>query len=710
MKKILCCFSGFLMMFVCALPWPGGAQMYTEWVTGVGGSGFDRAVAVDTDDSGNVYTTGYFMDRVDFNPGTAPGDTLFITASSWVDLFLLKQDAAGNFVWVRNMGGFAASYDASKIMVSDAAGYTYVAGGFEGTADFGAGNSAFNLSSNGDADIFIFKMDPAGNLVWSRSIGSDARDCALSLALDTQGHVHITGFFNKKVDFNPGTNPADTFFLTAKSTSNNRSSIFVLKLDTAGNFKWAKDMGASGNSANRGQSIAADMQGNVYVTGTFQGTVDMDPSPLPADTFTLRAMGGGSLIPGVDIFILKLDSAGKFDWAKSFANMDNNNFSWYVSVDHSGNVYTTGGFFGKLDFDPGNGAADTFYLTPQAGKDIFISKLNAAGDFVWAKSVPCKGGDDEGRSIFTDAIGNVYLTGNFSDTAYLINPGTDTIMMVPWGTDEDIFLAKLDAAGNFLWAQNPRGAGHDYGCDVITDRSGNVYVAGAIAQSVLFDQSLPPVNSNGGDFDSFTWKLGCGDTSSSQVVITGACPEYIYNGIAYTASGTYKQVFPNAAGCDSTIILILTLVAEKPVIDVDEYELTTTQPYAGYQWLRNDTVIDGATNRIYNVMVNATYRVIGTDTYGCADTSDPYRVNNVLVNRIDERTSVRVYPNPAGDHIYVTAPPGVHVEVYGMDGRMLLRKEQAGKTDIRTLVPGIYLLRVMDMQGRLLKTEKLRKE
>ena len=125
------------------------------------------------------------------------------------------------------------------------------------------------------------------------------------------------------------------------------------------NFEWAKQMGSSFNE--NGRSIKVDASGNVYTTGRFYGTVDFDPGP---GTNNLTAQGGA------DVFVQKLDPSGNFLWAKSFGGTSNDQ-GYSITVDASGNVYTTGQFEGTVDFDPGAG---TNNLSSQGGEDAFIQK------------------------------------------------------------------------------------------------------------------------------------------------------------------------------------------------------------------------------------------------------------------------------------------------------------------------------------------------
>ncbi len=149
------------------------------------------------------------------------------------------------------------------------------------------------------------------------------------------------------------------------------------------NFVWAKSF--SGNGNEYGFSICSDASGNVYTTGHFDGTVDFDPGP---GVVNLTSTGAA------DVFITKLNSAGNLVWVKSFGGVPaNNDVGSSITTDASGNVYTTGYFYGTVDFDPG---ASTFTLTSVA-YDIFISKLDASGNFIWAKQM---GGSDAESSLF----------------------------------------------------------------------------------------------------------------------------------------------------------------------------------------------------------------------------------------------------------------------------------------------------------------------
>lgn len=255
------------------------------------------------------------------------------------------------------MGG--PGYDVSTAIAVDGAGNVYTAGYFQGTADFDPGAGVFNLTSAGSYDVFVSKLDSAGNFVWAQQLGGSSFDVATGIAVDGAGNVYTTGGFQGTADFDPG---AGVFNLTSAG----QQDIFVSKLDSAGNFVWAQQM--AGSEFNNAFGIALDGAGNVYTTGGFLGTADFDPG---VGVFNLTSSGG------FNGFVSKLDGAGNFLGAAQLASGGGGGCTG-IAVDSTDNVYTTGHFYFTADFDPGPG---TFNLTSAGLGDVFVSKLPAATGF-----------------------------------------------------------------------------------------------------------------------------------------------------------------------------------------------------------------------------------------------------------------------------------------------------------------------------------------
>ena len=363
------------------------------WAKAMGGTSANSASSIKVDAFGNVYTVGDFYGTTDFDP--SPG-TFTMTALTFNDVFISKFDANGNFLWAKRLAG--TSHEFAESLAIDGAGNIIVCGSFEGTCDFDPGAGTFNLTTNGDRDIYILKLNSSGNFLWAKSIGSVGLDEATSVDVDPAGNVYSTGYFNYTVDFDPG---VGTFTLT--NTTNDNA--FILKLDASGNFAFAKHLKVDDNSI--GYSIKLDATGNIYACGSFRATLfDMDPG---ATTFTVASVSSTD-----DIFVLKLNASGNFVWGKTMGGVDYEE-AYDLALDGLGNIYTTGYFQDVCDFDPG---PSTFTLNATGiSTEIFISKLDASGNFVWAKQV---GGpsDQEAYKVCTDLMNNVYLTGYFENVCH----------------------------------------------------------------------------------------------------------------------------------------------------------------------------------------------------------------------------------------------------------------------------------------------------
>ena len=400
-----------------------------------GSTGEDKGYSVAVDSSGNIYTTGIFSGTVDFDPGA--GTANLTSAGSW-DVFVSKLNSAGELVWVKKFGSTAA--DQGRAIAVDTLGNVYTTGSFSGTVDFDPGAGTSNLFSGQDA-VFVLKLNSAGEFVWAKQLNESWTSVAYgySIAVDSSGNVYTTGNFRGTVDFDPGAGASN---LTSAGSTGNVDA-FVSKLDSTGAFVWVKQFTGTGNKDEFGYSIAVDSSGNVYTTGYFSGTTDFDPDPAGGAVANLTSA------IGEDVFVSKLNSTGAFVWVKQFGGTSSEQ-GRSIAVDSSGNVYTTGFFQGTADFDPDPAGGAVANLTSAGALDVFVSKLDATGAFVWAKQFSGTGSFDQGNSIAVDSSGNVYTTGNFRGTVDF-DPGAGTANLVSSdGADvfaTDVFVSKLSSAG-----------------------------------------------------------------------------------------------------------------------------------------------------------------------------------------------------------------------------------------------------------------------
>lgn len=453
-----------------------------KWASSMGGKDGEHPVAIAVDASGNVLTTGYFNDTADFDPG--PNTYNLIARNSSLNMFVSKLDSDGHFVWARQIA--ATGFTVGWGITTDKAGAVYFTGYFQGSVDFDPGPGVFTMNGGSSSDAFVCKLDAAGNFVWAKKMGGSGGDVGRSIALDASGNIITTGYFRNTADFDPGTGVANL-------TSAGSDDIFISKLDTGGNFIWARRIGA--DTADRGNALALDAAGNIYLTGEFRNTVDFDPG---SGMLNLTAAGKS------DAFVLKLDSAGNLAWARAMGS-DSLDAGLAISLDPSGAVYTSGVFSHTADFDPGAGTAT---LTAVDRFQYYVSKLDASGNYLWAE--PAGAGHTNAlpfSGVAADATG-VWLTADFEGTNDF-DPGTNTINLTSNGR-HDAFLLRLDGIGNYVSVRQWGAGNDDLGNALCMDNVGNVFITGPYQDTVDFDPDTTTVNlmSNGSAWDVYVLKLG----------------------------------------------------------------------------------------------------------------------------------------------------------------------------------------------------------
>ena len=590
------------------------------------------------DSLGNSYFAGVFSGTVDFDPG--PGIYNLTSNIGNNDLFILKRDSNGNFIWVKKIGGTGNEFSANIVL--DLSGNVYMTGIFQGLVDFDPGVATLNFTAFGGADGFICKLDPNGNLIWAKHIGGTEEENWNAIVLDQFNNVYTTGSFKGLVDFDPG---IDTFNLISPSTS--QHDLFISKLDSNGNFQWAKHIGGSGAFNDIGSSIAADYLGNIYTTGYFTFTVDFDPNA-----------GIYNLSSGLEeVFILKLDPLGNFIWAKNIGGAGNDRGN-SIKVDPHGNVFTTGTFFGTADFNPNFGILN--YSSVGGSRDMFIHKM-------WQCSVSTNSISAADCSSYTLNSQTYTASGVYSQI--LPNTvGCDSIITLNLTINSTTNLMIQSSCNLYtLNGQSYTNSGiytqlftNSLGCDsiltlnltinpsssnTISQISCNSYVLNGqtYTASGIYTQTL--LNSAGCD-SILTFNLSI-NTASDSTINESACNFYTLNSQTYSSSGTFTQTLLNAAGCDSTLTLLLSITSLNNGATQTGTTLNSLATPATYQWVLCPTysILNGATNQSYTAGFNGEYAVIVTQN-GCIDTSNCINVTGVGVDDILDLNSIKISPNP----------------------------------------------------------------
>lgn len=232
---------------------------------------------------------------------------------------------------------------------------------------------------------------------------------------------------------------------------------------------WAYSSGAAGSSVPT--DMVVDAHGNVFLIGNFQNSVDFDPG---IGLHVLTSAGDD------DIFITKTSPSGEVFWAKRIGGHGKDHAT-SIAMDQEGNVILTGSFHETADFDPGpNG----FPLSAGVDGDAFITKLDQNGEFIWAIQITGDG-FNEIRSVKTDVLNTIFVTGLFENTADF-DPTNGSSLQTSKGLD-DIFLARYSSEGHLIWVNGIGGPGADVGRGVTVTNTGQAWVAGQFSESVDFN-------------------------------------------------------------------------------------------------------------------------------------------------------------------------------------------------------------------------------
>jgi len=364
--------------------------------------------------------------------------------------------------------------DSGKALAIDKDNNIITAGYFQGTIDLDPGAGVLERTSLGGSindnaiDIYLAKYTQGGRLAWGFSLGSVGADAPHSLKTDKDGNIYLTGYFGGQMDVDP--NPEEKLI-----NSGTGRDAFLVKYDKDGKLLWVRSFGnvetipfASGDTRfEEGVDLDIDEDNNVYLTGVFDGTIDLDDSDGNKTADTLVADKRNT-------FLAKFDSNGKLLKCVSFSGKGINQ-GQAVRVNKEGSVYVAGIFDDKAEFGETS-------LTSAGSTDIFLARYDKNLDLIWAKRWGGSGADKVGTAaVDIDQDSNIYLAGDFTGTAYW-----DNFKITSKGS-ADAFFAKLDKEGKVLLLKSIGGAYYDSAQKVKLDNAGNILITGYFKDSVDFD-------------------------------------------------------------------------------------------------------------------------------------------------------------------------------------------------------------------------------
>ncbi len=318
-----------------------------KWARKAGGDKDDRINSMKTDISGNVVVTGSFQSPyLAFPPGK---DTVRNAAATGVDqVFIIKYDSLGNYVWSAGAGG--VGYDYGYAVATDPGNNIYVTGAFN-SSTITFGDTVLNITpgSAGLDDMFVVKYDSTGKVLWARSGTGIGNDIPTAAGADNYGNIYVTGKFSSST----------LTFGSTTLTNAGGYDIFLVKYDLFGDFKWAKSNG--GTADDIPHAIAIDDSFDVALAGNFASAT------LPFGTSTLSYDGSGLSA----LFIGKYDSLGHA--LRATTTGPGHGDAYGIAVAYPGKIYVAGDF-SDTTFWFGN---DTLQNVIHTGTlDMFVAKYS----------------------------------------------------------------------------------------------------------------------------------------------------------------------------------------------------------------------------------------------------------------------------------------------------------------------------------------------
>ena len=654
-----------------------------------------------------------------------------------------------NFEWVRTAGNIAS--DVSQSVITDNAGDVISTGYFEKTIAFKSINKNITLTANGNSgyyDMFVVKTTNGGSIKWAKNIGGkNAGIASYKMVVDTFKNIYISGIFTGKVDFDPN---VGVFELT---TSGINSDIFLMKMDSIGNFIWAKSMGSSDYDYCTSMTIDKS-HSNVYIVGNFGGAVDFNPSnaidmkysfgqndgfiskfDVNGNYVWTQTFGGKTFdfISDISInlnneifvtgnisdtvyfenkqhklyaknlgtfgFIAKYNSDGKYVWSQKIGDGACHGVS--ISNDYGGNIYVEGYFYSFVDF---NFKGTPNYKSSKGGADIFILKLTTNGDFIWVKTF--EGNlEESAREMYVSPSGNIYSCTIFQ-TTYSSNivhnivdfdPSSSNYYLTNKGPSCAV-ISKLDSSGKFKWAKLLGGDNSVVDPTGITqDLTGNIFTCGAFQSIVDFNPDLPVLeDTTKGSYDIFIHKLGqCENSFKTINLAICAGQQFIFNGQTLKKSGQYIDTFVSRYGCDSVVQLNLIVNKPNTIFKLND-TLYANQVADSYQWYHCDSnkIIIGATTNKLHPLTKGNYKLI-TSKNGCDDTTTCYSFFN------NYNFPYVVFPNPTTGQLTVRFGeklPKIKYKVYDAIARLIIEDIQINASEIElnceVYCNGVYFIKV----------------
>jgi len=446
-----------------------GQQNAIVWAKQFGNNYPSSGKLVRYNNSEGIILSGLYNTMVSYD---SLGTTKYLYGTQH-NLFWIMYDTTGTF---RRIHQISAPNDLDiQDMEIDTSRHLYMAGYFRDSIYSGTNTLLTNTRHLHDSELFLIKTGTDGNILWAKKCDGPASEDKINLAVTPDNNLILSGNFSDSLNILPSVNN--------RVIHGKTNDAFIAKLSTEGIISWI-DILSSSTWLNI-ESVTTDPYNNILLTGNQTDTIIyIHTTDNTSDT----------LVPGSGIFFMKIDSSGHRLWTKTITPTQGIVSNPKIKTDSIGNIYLAGNYSGSADMDPGT---ETHSL-PNAYSSMFVAKYTQNGDYIWSFGIiPCDtcSGSRANRPWpmmiggLNDIItrhGDIYITGLFYHFMDFDGSDTGTFYMHSAG-DADIFLARYDNDGNFVWAKSYGSDYTDSGNSLVSGGNSDLYLTGRFEDSIHFE-------------------------------------------------------------------------------------------------------------------------------------------------------------------------------------------------------------------------------
>ena len=427
------------------------------WVKPIGG----LISGIDISSNEKIAVSGYFTGVVDLDPSAS---SFVYSSLGQFDGYIANYDTIGNLTWACRFGG--TGNDKPLSVDYDFNDNVLVTGSFSGNSSLFHSSGTTGLLSSGQEDAFLFKISGSnGSLIYGRSFGSLTDDGGMQVISDNVNNYHVVGYYQADVNLGNGqsltqlnTSTLNTYCITWNQNDSLFSAI------THNNYDIARGQEITG--------VISDLNGNIYNVGTFQGTVDFDPSVSNFNmTSTTRAM-----------FIAKYSSLGVLIWAKKIDNAYTSQQDISIALDQQENILITFNTLGQFSVDSISTATSNY-------TDHILACFSNQGQCLWLKnigSVTGLSGWAACNKIVVNELGEILVVGSFV-SAIDFDPSPATLIITSNNGSTDGYFAKYASNGDLIWVKRVGGSNTDMINDASFGYDSSITIVGYFRGSVDFD-------------------------------------------------------------------------------------------------------------------------------------------------------------------------------------------------------------------------------